>query len=198
VILNEFRQGSNPEEVCRLLADPRRPSDAESWAAGATAELERREVACDVRAAGFIASTHARELLFFTMNHPTNRMLGFVAEQILRRIGIEGDLDHSGIGRRSWRRCRWGRLKHEVLGQTFFPLHANHARALRLELGSELVAGGARNEGGARDEGGARYRIGGRKLAPVDAIRAYFNYYEANPEIVRVNIDAHASVGAAQ
>lgn len=169
-VLAAFSEGLGAAEVCRMLADPERSSHAVSWVANATAELQRREAGCDIHVASFIASNYTKKLLFFTMNHPSNRMLGFVAAQVLERLGIQNDLDLHRIGRR-----RKLRRYNEILGHTFFPLHANHARALMLEL-DQLIAGRA------------RYRIDGRILEPVDAIRAFFNYYEANRRVVEFNV----------
>jgi Polysaccharide biosynthesis enzyme WcbI len=171
VVLTAFRDGSSPDDVCSLLADPDTPSDAASRAAKATAELGQREERCDVLVSPFILNNYSKELLFFTMNHPSNRMLGFLAEEILRSIGVEGGIDYQRIASRRWRRT-----PREILGQTFYPLHANHARALKLEFGRGVVAGSS------------PYRIGGRTLTPLEAVQAFFDYYESNPRVVESNL----------
>ena len=81
-ILEAYASGIDVPGVCRLLADPERPSDAQAWAANATAELDIRGQNCEVKVTSFIASTFRDELLFFTMNHPANHLLGYMAQQI--------------------------------------------------------------------------------------------------------------------
>jgi hypothetical protein len=112
----------------------------------------------------FIDSRFRDELLFFTMNHPTNRMLGFIAEQIMEFIGIPGSIDHR-------------RIPDEILGPTFYPLHANHVRALELRFGEELGAGRT------------PFRIRGTSYEPAQAVQAFYEYYEAHPQLVELNLD---------
>lgn len=171
VVLNAFAEGISAANACELLSDPSVRSSAPSAAAAATGELRRREELCDVKVASFIEDKYRSDLLFFTINHPSNSMLGYLGERILERAGVEGNIDYSKIRAR-----RWPRRRHEILGETFFPLHASHARALGLEIRNELVAGRG------------RYRIRGRTLKPIDVVQAYFDYYKAHPDVVRQNV----------
>lgn len=161
-ILEAYHSGADVLSACRLLEDPERPSDALAWAINATAELDARGQDCEVRITSFIASTFREELLFFTMNHPANRLLGFMAQQITDLIGIPGSIDHR-------------RVLDEILGPTFYPLHANHVRRLDLEFGAKLIAGSA------------PFRIRGVTYEPVAAVQAFFEYYAAHPRLVEVN-----------
>jgi len=163
-IMEAYNSGIDVLGVCRLLADPERPSDAQAWAANATAELDIRGRDCEVQVARFIASTFREDLLFFSMNHPANRLLGLMAQQITEFIGIPGGIDHR-------------RLPNEVLGSTFYPLHANHVRALGLEFGVELIVGSA------------AFKIRGSTYGPTEAVGAFFDYYTAHPELVELNVD---------
>lgn len=161
-ILEAYSSGIDVAETCRLLEDPDRPSDAQAWAANATAELDIRGQDCEVKVTSFIASTFRDELLFFTMNHPANHLLGFVAQQITELIGIPGSINHR-------------RIPGEILGPTFYPLHANHVRALELGFGAELVAGST------------PFRIRGVTYEPADAVQAFFDYYHTHPDLVQIN-----------
>lgn len=168
VILNAYSAGSDVPEVCRLLADPERPSDAQAWATHATAELEIRGRDCDIHVTSFIASTFQEELLFFTMNHPANRLLGFMAEQIAELIGVPGGIDHR-------------LMPGEMLGPTFYPLHANHVRALELRFGAQVRAGNT------------PFKIRGTTYEPTQAVQAFFDYYAAHPRLVEVNLTPRAA-----
>ncbi len=168
VILNAYNAGCDIPEVCRLLADPERPSDAQAWAAHATAELETRGRDCDVHVNAFIASTFQEELLFFTMNHPANRLLGFVAQQIAELIGIPGGIDHR-------------LMPGELLGPTFYPLHANHVRALELRFGEQVSAGQV------------PFKIRGVTYEPAQAMQAFFDYYAMHPQLVELNLEPRAA-----
>jgi hypothetical protein len=161
-ILQAYGSGIDIPGACRLLDDPDRPSDAPAWAANATAELDIRGRNCDVQVTSFIASSFREELLFFTMNHPANRTLGLVAQQITELIGIPGEIDHR-------------RILGELLGPTFYPLHANHVRALDLCFGAELTGSGV------------PFKIRGVEYAPAQAVQAFFDYYEQYPELVELN-----------
>jgi hypothetical protein len=162
LILEAYVERKTVDEVCRLLGDPERPSHAVAWAAETTAELELRGRDCDVEVTSFIASRFRDELLFFTMNHPANRLLGHIAQQITERAGIPGSVDASAIG-------------NEILDFTFYPLHANHVRALELHFGKQVRAGAA------------PFRIRGVDYDPPRAVQAFFDYYTANPRLVEIN-----------
>jgi hypothetical protein len=163
-ILEAFAAGRDPDATCRLLADPELPSDAPEWAARATAELDLRGRDCQVELTSFIASRFRRELLFFTMNHPSNRTLCFMADRIADVLGVGGRADG-------------GRLPGEILGSTFYPLHANHARALGLEFAAAHAAGRA------------RFRIRGESCEAPEAVRAFFDYYAGRPDLVELNLE---------
>ena len=112
---------SPPRPPAGLLEDPERPSRAPERAAEATAELDTRGAGADIQVTEFIARRFRDELLFFTMNHPTNRMLGHIAQAISDQAGVPGRVDHH-------------QLAGEILGSTFYPLHRNHVLALGLRL----------------------------------------------------------------
>lgn len=162
-ILEAYASGLDVSSTCKLLEDPERPSDAQAWAADATAELDIRGQDCEVKVTSFISSRFRDELLFFTMNHPTNRLLAHMAQQITELIGIPGNIDHR-------------RIPDEILGLTFYPLHANHVRTLELEFGPELIAGGS------------PFRIRGVSYEPEEAVQAFFDYYQAHPQLVEINL----------
>ncbi len=157
-ILEAYNEDIDVEGTCRLLEDLERPSNAQAWAAHATAELDDRGRDCDVQVTTFIDSTFREELLFFTMNHPTNRILGFIAKKITDLIGVPGDVDHL-------------RVPDEILGQTFYPLHPNHVRALELRFGTKLMSGGS------------PFKIRGVTYGAAQAVQAFFDYYAAHPEL---------------
>jgi Polysaccharide biosynthesis enzyme WcbI len=162
-ILGAYASGLDVSSTCRLLEDPERPSDARTWAAEATTELDIRGQDCEVKVTSFISSRFRDELLFFTMNHPTNHLLGFMAQQITELIGIPGNIDHR-------------RIPDEILGLTFYPLHANHVRALELGFGDEVAAGRV------------PFRIRGANYEPEAAVQAFFAYYQVHPDLVEVNV----------
>lgn len=162
-ILESYAAGIDVSGVRCLLEDPDLPSEAQAWVASATAELETRGQDCEVKVTSFIASKFRDELLFFTMNHPTNHLLGFIAQQITEFIDIPGLVDYRLI-------------PDEILGPTFYPLHSNHVRALELEFGVELIAGGS------------PFRIRGVNYRPDEAVQAFFDYYASNPLLVELNL----------
>ena len=163
-ILRAYGSGLDVGGACLLLKDPQVPSDARTWASQATAELDVRDQACDVQVTGFIDENFRRELLFFTMNHPANRLLAFVGQQITELLGVAGRVDQ-------------GQMPDEVLGWTFYPLHPNHVKALDLAFGDALSVGRV------------PFRIRGEIYETPDAVRAFFDYYEANPGLVALNLD---------
>jgi hypothetical protein len=165
-ILRAYAAGVDVPGTCLLLEDPERPSAARAWAEEATAELSSRGRDCEVQVTEFIASRFREELLFYTMNHPTNRLLAFIAQQIIDLIGVLGNVDSQ-------------RMPGEVLGSTFYPLHANHVRALELSFGEELGAGRT------------PFRMRGTSYDAVRAVRAFYDYYEAHPQLVEFNLDPH-------
>ncbi len=164
-ILEAYASGLDVEATCRLLEDPDKPSDAAAWAANATAELDIRGKDCDIQVTDFIDANFRSELLFYTMNHPANRLLAFLAQQVTQRLGIPGQVDQ-------------GQMPDEVLGWTFYPLHPNHVRALGLDLKDDLSVGQV------------PFRIRGETYPTSGAVRAFFNYYEAHPQLVELNVGA--------
>jgi GT2 family glycosyltransferase/glycosyltransferase involved in cell wall biosynthesis/SAM-dependent methyltransferase len=168
VILEAYAAGTDVRGACRLLEDAERPSDAEAWADTATAELEVRGRYCDIQIAEFIASEFREQLLFFTMNHPANRLLAFIAARIMDMIGVPGGID-------------LGRVAGEVLGLTFYPLHANHVRALGLAFGAQHVFGST------------PFKIRGAVYEPAAAVQAFFAYYAEHPQLMELNLGQPAS-----
>ena len=167
-ILDAYAAGLDVAATCDLLADPELPSDACAWAASATAELELRGADCDVGVGDFIGGRFREELLLLTMNHPSNATLGFLAEAITGLLGIPGRVDPR-------------RFAGEILGPSFYPVHANHARALELAFAPAGVAGDA------------PFRIRGVVHSPAAAVRAFFAYYTANPRLVELNLERPAA-----
>jgi hypothetical protein len=163
-ILTAYESGLNVGATCLLLEDPQVPSNARTWASQATAELDIRGQACDVQVTAFIDENFQCELLFFTMNHPANRLLAFVGQRITELLDVPGRVDQ-------------GQMPDEVLGWTFYPLHPNHVKALDLEFGDALSVGRV------------PFRIRGEAYETPDAVRAFFDYYEANPGLVDLNLD---------
>lgn len=169
-ILQAYAAGLDVAAACALLEDPEVASDAQDWAAHATAELDVRGQDCDVQVASFIGSRFRDELLFFTMNHPTNQLLAFIAQQIMDLLGLPGSVDAT-------------LMPGEVLGSTFYPLHANHVRALDLRFGVEVGAGTT------------PFRIRGESYEPADAVNAFYSYYDAHAQLVELNLEQAASSG---
>jgi len=162
-ILQAYAADLDVAGACRVLEDPERPSIAPSWAAEATAELATRGSDCDIEVATFITASFRDELLFFTMNHPTNRLLGHVAQEITKLLGIPGDVDQR-------------RILDEILGSTFYPLHANDVRALSLTFGERVRAGCA------------PFTIRGTRYEPSEAVQAFYDYYTEHPHLVELNL----------
>ena len=163
-ILRAYASGADVATACERLEDPEAPSEAEQWAAAATAELDSRGEDCDVQVASFIASQFREELLFFTMNHPTNRLLEFIAQQILELLALPADADAA-------------LMPGEVLGSTFYPLHANHVRALSLRFGEHVEAGKI------------PFRIRSESYEPAAAVQAFYSYYDRHPELIELNLE---------
>jgi hypothetical protein len=162
-ILQAYSDGLDVAATCLLLEDPERPSEARAWAERATAELSLRGQDCEVQVTSFIASRFREELLFYTMNHPTNRLLAFIAQQITELIGVPGRVDPQ-------------QMPGEVLGSTFYPIHASDVRALELTFGDELGAGRT------------PFRMRGTSYAPAQAVQAFHDYYETHSQLVELNL----------
>jgi hypothetical protein len=167
-ILEAYASGLDVEATCRLLEDQHRPSDAAAWAANATAELDIRGKDCDIHVTDFIGANFRSELLFYTMNHPANRLLAFIGQQITQLLGVLGQV-HQGM------------MPDEVLSWTFYPLHPKHVRALGLDFEDDLSIGQV------------PFRIRGKTYLTSDAVRAFFDYYDAYPQRVELNLRPRVS-----
>jgi hypothetical protein len=164
-ILSAYAAGADVAAACALLADPERPSDAASWAERATAELATRGQGCEIDVATFIDERFRDELLFFTMNHPSNRLLAHMAQQVVDQLGLLGSVDPVRLG------------PDDLLGSTFYPLHANHVRALGLRFGTRCAAGVV------------PFKIRGVVHEAPAAVELFFRYYAANPRLVELNAE---------
>jgi hypothetical protein len=164
-ILEAYAAGMDVGGVCDLLADPERPTGAREWANRATAELDVRGQGCEIRVASFISERFREELLFFTMNHPANRMVAHMAQQVLQQLGLPGSVDPVRLG------------PDDLLGSTFYPLHANHVRALDLGFGASCAAGEV------------PFRIRGVVCEAPEAVERFFRYYAAHPQLVELNLE---------
>lgn len=164
-ILNAYAAGMDAAAACALLADPEQPSGALEWAERATAELDVRGQGCEIHVASFIAERFREQLLFFTMNHPSNRLLAHMAEQVVQQLGLSGSVDPVRLG------------PDDLLGSTFYPLHANHVRALGLRFGASSAAGAV------------PFRIRGVVHEAPDAVELFFGYYDAHPQLVELNLE---------
>jgi hypothetical protein len=68
-----------------------------------------------------------------------------------------------------------------VLGLTFYPLHANHVRALGLAFGAQHVFGST------------PFKIRGAVYEPAAAVQAFFAYYAEHPQLMELNLGQPAS-----
>jgi hypothetical protein len=167
-ILDAYVAGVAAADTCALLADPEQPSDAPAWADGATAELTIRGAGCEIDVASYIAERFRDELLFFTMNHPSNVLLAHITCQALELLGLAGGVDPARLP------------PADLLGSTFYPLHANHVRALELRFGPECAAGAT------------PFRIRDVVHEPLAAVELFYAYYDAHPELVERNVMAQS------
>ena len=168
VVFDAYVDGLGVDATCALLADPGRPSDAPAWAELATTELGVRGRDCDIEVAAFIADRFRDELLFFTMNHPSNVTLRHMADQVLALLGLPGSADAARLG------------PADLLGSTFYPLHATHVKALGLRFGESVAAGRI------------PFRIRGVVQEPSAALSAFHAYYDAHSQLVALNRRASA------
>ena len=164
-ILNSYAAGLDAAAACALLADPEQPSDALAWADRATAELEVRGEGCEIHVASFIAERFRDELLFFTMNHPANVLLAHMARQAVELLGLPGDVDPVRLG------------PEDLLGSTFYPLHASHVRALGLHFGATHGAGAT------------PFKIRGAVHDAEAAVELFYGYYAEHPQLVELNLE---------
>jgi hypothetical protein len=72
-------------------------------------------------------------------------------------------------------------MTDEVLGSTFYPLHANHVRALELRFGAAFEAGSG------------PFRIRGVEWEPERAVQRFFDYYANHSQLVEVNLGSCAA-----
>jgi hypothetical protein len=158
VILHAFASGLGVDETIQLLTDPDQPLTTEGWMRDAVENLRIREHETDIAISAFVESAFDRALLFFTMNHPANIVLRYMAEHVLQLIGLPNGLPA-------------GKRLSERLGATFYPIHANHHRALGLEFVTPEA-----------------YKIRGATFEPRRAVKSFFNYYKANPHLVALNV----------
>jgi hypothetical protein len=171
-VIRAYAAGLDAKAACASMADPELPSDAQAWADSATAELEIRGRDCDIDVTPFIGAHFREELLFFTMNHPTNRLVAFIAQQVIDLLGLPGSVDPA-------------LMPGEVLGSTFHPLHSNHVRALELRFGEGVEAGTT------------PFRIRGETYDAGAAVRAFYAYYDAHRELVEVNLEPYVPARSA-
>ncbi len=164
-VLKAYASGADVAAACALLADPEQPSDAPSRAERATAELAVRGQGCEIPVTSFIAERFREQLLFFTMNHPSNRMLAHMAQQVVEQLGLPGSVDPVRLG------------PDDLLGSTFYPLHANHVRALGLRFGASCAAGAI------------PFKIRGVVYEAPDAVELFFRYYAEHPQLVELNLE---------
>ena len=148
---------------------PERPSDAAQWAVDATAELEARGQDCDVDVAAFIASHFRERLLFFSMNHPANELLAFIAQGVCDLIGVGGSVDLAQFPGES--------ARVDLLSAARQP----RARPA-VRFATQVVAGST------------PFRIRGVTQPPLEAIGAFFRNGSTNStrRPVELNLDAVA------
>jgi hypothetical protein len=156
-ILHAFVSGWGVDETIQRLRDPDQPLTAEEWVRDARENLQIREHECDIAISPFVESAFDSALLFFTMNHPANIVLKYMAEQVLELIGLPNELPAR-------------KRLPERLCATFYPIHANHHRALGLQFVTPDT-----------------YKIRGASYDPRRAVKAFFSYYKAHPELVSLN-----------
>ena len=166
VVLSGFARGDSVEETCVALADPERPSDALAKLELTTAELAVRSEGCDLGVSDLIAEKFRDELLFYTMNHPSNSLMSFLADEALDLLDIPSGDCSSNAG------------AVDLLSSTFYPLHANHVKQLGLEFGEGICA-----------DGENPFRIRGAQFSPLEAVSRFFEYYRSHRELVEINLE---------
>ena len=89
-LIQAYLKGEAVEQAANLLAD----EDYNRSAYGAVAaqslgELRERERSIDVPVASFIDENFAKQRLFYSFNHPSNRLLFELAQGLARKIGLK-------------------------------------------------------------------------------------------------------------
>ncbi|AQA17035.1 hypothetical protein BST95_01210 [Halioglobus japonicus] len=120
-------------------------------------ELERRENEqnLSVRLKHYIAENCFHDRLFFTFNHPSNKILYEVVKQLLSKLGLE----HTPIPS----------VPHELLGFDIFPLQN--------EVRDSLQACSIRSE--------HDYVIQGNPMSTLEIVQRYYQIYRDNQQIVQ-------------
>jgi hypothetical protein len=90
-VLGLLKQGVPPEEVIAryLTLDVSSEIDLDALLRGTLSMIERNERRGPVKVADFVGSVFRSEKLFLSSNHPNNRLLLYMANQILKAIGCE-------------------------------------------------------------------------------------------------------------
>ncbi|MGL6210511.1 MAG: WcbI family polysaccharide biosynthesis putative acetyltransferase, partial [Paracoccaceae bacterium] len=88
-ILRDWLRNRGVDQLQQLDA----PDYAEKVTKASLAEIETRELGCDLRISDVIVSEFRERRLFFTFNHPSNWLLQRLAERILDRIGRPMKID---------------------------------------------------------------------------------------------------------
>ena len=89
-LIEAFKRGETVQQAADLLADEdyNRKTYA-SVAAESLAQLQAREQSLDVSVHSFIQEHFAKQRLFYSFNHPANRVLFEIARQLAAKIGLK-------------------------------------------------------------------------------------------------------------
>ena len=89
IILYGFINNLKPNEVLKILNNENNMNNISQSAQDSIDELKKREKDLDFGISGFIEKNYKKHRLFWTINHPANYLIRYIADEILRILGIQ-------------------------------------------------------------------------------------------------------------
>lgn len=166
LIFRSYLQGLSIEETLSLFKDPDACTvNLENHLMGLN-ELSYRESHIDIGVEPFIRNHFQETRLFWTLNHPTNFLLFYIADQIFKHLGIENDL----VSFNDPQNIKYTIKLNELLGAVSFPILAGVSRNLNLKFSDPFI-----------------FRLGGHEFNPCDVVSNYFKFYDEHTDLVGIN-----------
>ncbi len=89
IILYSYLNNLTPQECLDLLNQDNCLKNIANYSNEGIDELKRREECLDFGIADFIKKNYKKKRLFWSLNHPTNELLYYMCEEILKLLGIK-------------------------------------------------------------------------------------------------------------
>ncbi len=156
-IFKNYLEKRSIKEVADTFFDHGKNILLQSTADAGLSNLARKEKDLDIKVSQYIRDNYKDNLLFFTYNHPAQKIILFIAFQILKKMNLNFDPEALLI-------------KKDGLNTTKYPILPSVYEKIGLRFGDENF-----------------FKIRNEKISLLQVLKKYYSFYDRNEDLLNIN-----------